>query len=170
MLAEETANATPYEEKPAANADLVAELEALRDRRYCDACDLSKRTECLGWEQKAKDGRYGKPEHEAHKKVDAMFGESKGVHDAIEIIRKYRPVKAHPVEPLAVLADRKGYSIKQIERFAPNLPVPEEWYISIETEGLDVMGCPNGKIFTAPTHAACEAKARAYLDTLPDTK
>ena len=59
-------------------------------------------------------------------------------------------------EPLAVLADRKGFAISFMERCAKG------FYISI-TNGPD----PDIE-FTAPTYQEAEQAARQYLNGLPD--
>ena len=73
-------------------------------------------------------------------------------------------IKAVPVEvePLAVLADRKGVSVEI---------TPPSFY-QTEGEGWDIgVAVPwEGMLypFDSPTYAECEAKARAYLNGLPD--
>ena len=67
------------------------------------------------------------------------------------------------VEPLAVLADRKGVSVEI---------TPPSFY-QTEGEGWDIgVAVPwEGMLypFDSPTYAECEAKARAYLNGLPDS-
>lgn len=78
------------------------------------------------------------------------------------IYRKYRPVPSLPVEPLAVLADRKGCSIEYTgPAFYADQGNPWEVNVVLPTIG----DCHS---FEAPTYAACEAKARAYLEGLND--
>lgn len=72
---------------------LVREIKALRDSRYCAALDYAKRTECLGWEYKSKNGLFGVAEFKAHEKVNTLLGEHKGLHEALEIIAKYDNAK-----------------------------------------------------------------------------
>ena len=67
------------------------------------------------------------------------------------------PVKE--VEPLAVLADRKGKSLLYVGPYYTC-----KWVITISNDGL------NGNCVVAPTYPACEAKARAYLESLEDVK
>ena len=75
-------------------------------------------------------------------------------------------IKAVPVEvePLAVLADRKGYYISRIDGNGEDSHRWEIGMFQFTEEGEEV----NWKGFEAPTYAECEAKARAYLNGLPD--
>lgn len=93
-------------------------------------------------------------------------GKADGLDIAAGILSRH-PAPAE-VEPLAVLADRKGCWIKSIINYAPDLPVKNEWYLTIGQEGEDIMGCPKEEIFCTSTYAAAEAKAREYLNGLPD--
>ena len=68
------------------------------------------------------------------------------------------------VEPLAVLADRKGYYISRIDGNGEDSHRWEIGMFQFTEEGEEV----NWKGFEAPTYAECEAKARAYLNGLPD--
>ena len=76
-------------------------------------------------------------------------------------------IKAVPVEvePLAVLADSKGYEAVNI---IPPTGVVKEWDIELLRGYEDGDGVELEKTITAPTYAECEAKARAYLNGLPD--
>lgn len=70
--------------------------------------------------------------------------------------------KEKPTEPLAVLADRKGYHIsRQMCRFKTTSP---EWIINLEPNVYE----NNPANFFQPTYALAEAKARAYLMALED--
>lgn len=72
------------------------------------------------------------------------------------------PTPAKPTEPLAVLADRKGYHIsRQVCRFKTTSP---EWIINLEPNVYE----HNPANFFQPTYALAEAKARAYLTALAD--
>ena len=88
---------------------------------------------------------------QTHKPV---IGFRQALNQVREILSKYRPIKALPVEPLALLADRKGVIMEE--------PTPtgisNEIRISIE------------KRIIAYSYAACEAKAKEYLTGLPDKK
>jgi hypothetical protein len=83
-------------------------------------------------------------------------------HDEINaILSRHAKVE----EPLAVLADRKGYVITRIDGKSDG---DYRWAIGIrfqDEEGIE----GNWKGFEAPTYAAAEAKARAYLEGLDDT-
>ena len=74
--------------------------------------------------------------------------------DLDEILSRHAKVE----EPLAVVADRKGYYIGLITK-SGHLP----WYIQVRSKGFD-----SGSNFEAPTYAEAEAKAREFLNTLTD--
>ena len=63
------------------------------------------------------------------------------------------------VEPLAVLADRKGYEILWICHES------NEWCICMTDKASTPP--PGSELFKGPTYAECEAKARAFLAGLP---
>ena len=78
-----------------------------------------------------------------------------------ERYRKSRPLaSAVEVEPLAVLAVRKGWPRIHITEFRGL------WYISL----WEYMATnpATKEPFSGKSHAECEAKARAYLNGLPD--
>ena len=77
-----------------------------------------------------------------------------------EIISRYEAE-----EPLAVLADRKGYEAVNI---IPPTGVVKEWDIELLRGYEDGDGVELEKTITAPTYAECEAKARSYLNGLTD--
>jgi len=84
-----------------------------------------------------------------------------------EVFAKYRSIRASAVEvePLAVLADRKGYEAVNI---IPPTGVVKEWDIELLRGYEDGDGVELEKTITAPTYAECEAQARAYLEGLED--
>lgn len=74
------------------------------------------------------------------------------------------PTPTKPTEPLAVLADRKGYVITRIDGKSEG---EYKWAIGIieqDEEGIE----GNWKGFEAPTYAAAEQAAREYLNKLED--
>ena len=75
------------------------------------------------------------------------------------------PTESIAEEPLAVLADRKGFY--SIEILPPTNDV-EDWDISLCTELSDNEGSQREKWFDAPTYSAAEAKARKWLNALPN--
>lgn len=88
-------------------------------------------------------------------------------HDAEALImaleRVERALSRYEAEdPLAVLADRKGLCMGHIGAHKN-----AKWGIMLISTSLWSKG--NGATFFAPTYAECEAKARAYLNGLPDT-
>lgn len=67
-------------------------------------------------------------------------------------------------EPLAVLADRKGWWLARARHF------PDRWVLNFDCETLDIWTkCEElAKPIVAPTYAAAEAAARKYLEGLED--
>jgi len=74
---------------------LHKEIKAYADNQYCAGCDMTKGTECLGWEYKALNGKFGKPEFKAHKEASELFGNHYG---AMHILNKILPVILTPHE------------------------------------------------------------------------
>jgi hypothetical protein len=62
----------------------VAALHAFADRQYCIGFGYGRCNEGLGWEQKAKTGRFGAAEYECHKKMHEAFGAHFGVYEALK--------------------------------------------------------------------------------------
>ena len=71
-----------------------------------------------------------------------------------------RAVPVKEVEPLAVLADRKGCGL-EIYTIGGGWQI-ELWGNSISTQEMGI------KPFTDPTYKICEQSARAYLEGLDD--
>lgn len=67
----------------AAQAD---SLRAFADRKYCAAIEYARRNEALGWEEKAKSGRFGQEEYACHKKMNEAYGAHFGIYEALEQI------------------------------------------------------------------------------------
>lgn len=62
----------------------VAALRAYADNEYCLGIRMAHREDkCLGWEHKAKTGKFGAAEKEAHTKMDMHLGAHYGIHEAI---------------------------------------------------------------------------------------
>lgn len=79
------------------------------------------------------------------------------------VVHKYRTFKAEQ-EPLAVLADRKGWWVSRAKHFE------DRWVLNFDCETLDIWTkCEDlAKPIVSKTYAECEAKARAYLNGLTD--
>jgi hypothetical protein len=81
-------------------------------------------------------------------------------------LNEYRAFKAKDKaeEPLAVLADRKGWWLARARHFN------DRWVLNLDCETLDIWTkCEDlAKPIVAPTYPECEAKARAFLMGLPD--
>lgn len=90
----------------------------------------------------------------------SMFSEIAGELSAL--LKELGPIPAKTEEPLAVLADRKGYDIQ----------VTGPSFGQIRTGGIWVIGItnlyPKCEEFVGPTYAAAESAARKYLEGLPD--
>ena len=82
-----------------------------------------------------------------------------------EILSHAVPVK--DVEPLAVLADRKGWYIQDI---LPPVKACPGWEINLCSKEINKESIYDKFNCEAPTYPACEAKARAYLEGLEDVK
>jgi hypothetical protein len=78
-----------------------------------------------------------------------------------DAISRHTPKPAEPVEPLAVLADRKGLSVYWIKR------TKTHWCIILCTENYRVY-VKQGIDFSGATYDEAEQSARAYLSSLPD--
>ena len=64
---------------------------------YLKGCEISGGTQCLGWEQKVRDGTYGKFEHEAHRDADLMFGRHYGFSESAKLLaRLTEPAQEKP--------------------------------------------------------------------------
>ncbi|MDZ5615038.1 hypothetical protein U2261_10500 [Achromobacter xylosoxidans] len=65
---------------------LAAQAAALRsfaDRKYCVAIDYARRTEALGWVEKARTGRFGEAEFACHKNMNEAYGAHFGIYEAL---------------------------------------------------------------------------------------
>lgn len=58
-------------------------LSDFADSEYVRGCNLLRRAECLGWEAKAKTGKFGEAEMNAHKAANMAFGAYEGIHAAL---------------------------------------------------------------------------------------
>lgn len=67
-------------------AKLRADMKAYADYAYCKGMEIAKTTPCLGWEQKAKEGIYGKAEHQAHRDSDNWDGKHRGAWECIRML------------------------------------------------------------------------------------
>lgn len=75
--------------------------------------------------------------------------------------------RAESVEPLAVLADKKGIWQVSYQSWK-NCPDSLRPSIVVLFREKDKDGNEVSKVFTGDTYAAAEAKARAYLESLDD--
>lgn len=70
------------------------------------------------------------------------------------------PVKE--VEPLAVLADRKGWWLSRARHY------PDRWVLNFDSLSMSPVPCGLDSPVIADTYAAAEDLARAYLEGLDD--
>ena len=66
---------------------LAAQAKSLRDfadRKYCQAIEYGRRNEALGWESKAKGGRFGTDEYACHQKMNEAFGAHFSIYEALK--------------------------------------------------------------------------------------
>jgi hypothetical protein len=198
QLFDTLATATPYEEKPAdkkytqwTNAGGPNECKhGYADGIPCPKCDQEKPTSTRYYCPKCSaETNYGGISLESFKgqKPDAP-ADLEGLYDQLEkaiyleaypngpdgieqaynkvkeilLLWESHPIKALPVEPLAVLASLRGYYVSRIMERKEHYT----WIINIEPRIYEF----DPKHFVAPTYAACEAKARAYLEGLEDKK
>jgi hypothetical protein len=99
------------------------------------------------------------PEHDD---LDDGKGEYTWRYKFDEILSKYHPVPSLPVEPLAVLADRKGVTIGGMSAISPY----GDWKIVLVKVCIDWPY--NEKAIIGPTYEAAELSARAFLSSLKD--
>lgn len=65
-------------------AEQAASLRAFADRKYCAAIEYARRNEALGWESKAKGGRFGTDEYACHQKMNEAFGAHFSIYEALK--------------------------------------------------------------------------------------
>ena len=91
--------------------------------------------------------------------TEFSVGQDFAKDDVLYIISRYSPQ-----ESIAELADRKGYYIsRQMNRFKDT---KAEWIINLEPSAYEY----SPKWFAEIAYTDCEAKARQYLEGLPDRK
>jgi hypothetical protein len=66
---------------------LPNELRGIADNAYCDYIAQMKRDLCLGWEQKVKEGVFGKAEIDAHIEAAVQLGRHYGLAEAARDLR-----------------------------------------------------------------------------------
>jgi len=71
-------------------------LAAFADAEYVRGCHISQRDECKGWEHKAKTGKFGQAEYEAHKQFDEAMGAHFGIYKAIKSARAALALSTFP--------------------------------------------------------------------------
>jgi hypothetical protein len=75
-------------------------LLAYADEEYCRALRMFRTEPCLGWEAKAKSGKYGPAEHDAHRKADEHMGAHRGIYAAVRAADAM--LAASPPPPAAI--------------------------------------------------------------------
>ena len=66
----------------------VGRLQARADNAYIEYIARLRRDECLGWEIKAKRGKFGEPELKAHTAAAEMLGRHRALSEAAEMLRE----------------------------------------------------------------------------------
>lgn len=59
------------------------ELKGYADYTYCEGLRIAQTVPCLGWEEKVKDGTFGKTEYQAHRESNNLDGKHRGAWEAI---------------------------------------------------------------------------------------
>jgi hypothetical protein len=75
-------------------------LLAYADEEYCRALRMFRTEPCLGWEAKAKSGKYRPAEHDAHRKADEHMGAHRGIYAAVRAADAM--LAASPPPPAAI--------------------------------------------------------------------
>lgn len=102
---------TTKEAAPAAvlETEIIDELKGKSDLAYCEYIRQKQLTECLGWEQKAKTGKFGEAELKAHCTAAERLGMHRAYADAIAAVKAGFALSSSPaapaVEPQIQLAD-----------------------------------------------------------------
>lgn len=90
------------------------DLQDLSDRAYCQYIEQMRRPECLGWEQKVKDGRFGEAELKAHTKAGEFLGRHHAFSEAAALLARYG--KTQPAYDKVV--DESTRKWKRIEEYS----------------------------------------------------
>jgi hypothetical protein len=64
------------------------ELSRLSSDAYCHFIALSSRTECLGWKAKVANGKFGKPELDAHTRAWEALGKHRAYNHILTEVTK----------------------------------------------------------------------------------
>lgn len=110
-------------------------LREARDRAYCDYVDRLRRPECLGYEQKLKEGSFGKAELDAHTRAGELLGRHRAFAEALAAAAPAPP-------PLGPNCDKvrhgMGYS------YCPNCPRETVAPPPQDGQGAERLGPPRG--------------------------
>ena len=68
---------------------LLEQITSESDAAYCQSLRQFETTECLGWERKVSDGKFGIAEHNAHRKANELMGRHQGLARAASILRAH---------------------------------------------------------------------------------
>ena len=74
----------------------LVRLRAFADAEYFRGCGIAREDACLGWEQKAKAGKYGEVEHDAHRRLERAMGAHFGIYEAIRVALSAAPPAPQP--------------------------------------------------------------------------
>lgn len=76
--------------------ELIEQITGESGSAYCQSLRQFEKTECLGWEAKVKSGKFGKEEHDAHRKANELMGRHQGLARAASILREHLPSLSLP--------------------------------------------------------------------------
>lgn len=148
--------------EPVANnrPSLEAVFRGLSDRAYCNYIEQMRRDVCLGWEHKAKHGKFGETELKGHTKAGEMLGRHKAFAEAANALRGSDAPLTH-LSPTEGMAGWKLVPIKP----TPEMVEAGRWmeygesscHMGSVPDG-DVIGVWQSMIAAAPPLPASEAK------------
>lgn len=96
--------------------DVLERMRARADNSYCDYIGQLRRDECLGWEIKAKRGKFGEAELKAHCVAAEKLGRHRALHEAAKMLEEAREQIAEAIrteerEACAKECDRLTWAI-----------------------------------------------------------
>lgn len=139
----------------------VGQLSALReaaDRAYCDYIDQMRKPECLGYEQKLKEGSFGKAELDAHVRAGELLGRHRALSEAVQALAVPQS------EPSEQVRKRFWDREYQAQEMPPAAPKPAPATEPNESIGLLVRTLNDKSISPESTRLAGEVANAATKD------
>lgn len=112
-------------------------LQGLSDRAYSQYIEQMRRNECLGWEQKVKNRRFGEAELNAHTKAGEFLGRHRAFSEAVALLAKHEQAQRqnepqniheiiHDPQPTDTAIGHKGDIVGWLRRRAdyPMVSIP----------------------------------------------